>query len=157
MSYPSLILQILFCKRQRNWENSERWSLTFQICSLYKFWFQRVAFLWIRTHLIYWVSQVVQGWRICLLIRETQETQVRFLGWENPLEEGMATYSRIHAWRIPMDREACWAAVSGVTELDTTEWLSTHTEVLYDPAIPLLHIYPEKMKTLIRNDTGTPM
>ena len=55
-----------------------------------------------------------------------------------------------------MDREACWAAVYGVTELDTTEWLSTHTEVLYDPAIPLLHIYPEKMKTLIRNDTGTP-
>ena len=27
----------------------------------------------------------------------------------------------------------------------------------YDPAIPLLGIYPEKMKTLIRKDTGTPM
>ena len=29
-------------------------------------------------------------------------------------------------------------------------------ELPYDPAIPLLRIYPEKMKTLIRKDTGTP-
>ena len=28
------------------------------------------------------------------------------LGWEDPLEEGMATHSRILAWRIPMDRGA---------------------------------------------------
>ena len=30
-----------------------------------------------------------------------QETWVRSLGWEDPLEEGMATYSSILAWRIP--------------------------------------------------------
>ena len=30
-------------------------------------------------------------------------------------------------------------------------------ELPYDPAIPLLGIYPEKMKTLIRKDTHTPM
>ena len=35
-----------------------------------------------------------------------QETQVRFLGWEDPLEEGMATHSSVLAWRIPMDRGA---------------------------------------------------
>ena len=35
-----------------------------------------------------------------------QETRVRFLGWEDPLEEGMVTYSSILAWRIPMDRGA---------------------------------------------------
>ena len=28
------------------------------------------------------------------------------LGWEHPLEEGMATHSSILAWRIPMDRGA---------------------------------------------------
>ena len=28
------------------------------------------------------------------------------LGWEDPLEEGMATHSSILAWRIPMDRGA---------------------------------------------------
>ena len=30
-----------------------------------------------------------------------QETWVRSLGWEDPLEEGMATHSSILAWRIP--------------------------------------------------------
>jgi len=35
-----------------------------------------------------------------------QETQVRSLGWEDPLEKGMATHSGILAWRIPMDRGA---------------------------------------------------
>ena len=35
-----------------------------------------------------------------------QETQVWFLGWEDPLEEGMATHSSILACRIPMDRVA---------------------------------------------------
>ena len=33
-----------------------------------------------------------------------------------PLEEGMATYSSIFAWRIPMDREAWRAIVHGVTK-----------------------------------------
>ena len=28
-------------------------------------------------------------------------TQVQFLGWEDPLEEGMAIHSSILAWRIP--------------------------------------------------------
>ena len=35
-----------------------------------------------------------------------RETWVQFLDWEDPLEEGMATYSSILAWRIPMDRGA---------------------------------------------------
>ena len=34
-----------------------------------------------------------------------QETQVRILGWEEPLEEGMATHSNIFAWRIPQTEE----------------------------------------------------
>ena len=42
------------------------------------------------------------------------QTQVQSLGWEDPLEEGMATHSRILAWRIPMDRGAWSAAVHGV-------------------------------------------
>ena len=36
--------------------------------------------------------------------------QVRSLGWEDPLEEGMATHSSILAWRISKDRGA-WQAV----------------------------------------------
>ena len=42
------------------------------------------------------------------------ETWVRSLGWEDPLEEGMATDSNILAWRIPMDRGAWQATVHGV-------------------------------------------
>ena len=44
------------------------------------------------------------------------ETWVRSLGWEDSLEESMATYSSILAWRIPMDRGAWWATVQGVTK-----------------------------------------
>ena len=33
-------------------------------------------------------------------MQETQETQVRSLGQEDPLEEGMVTHSSIRAWRI---------------------------------------------------------
>ena len=34
-------------------------------------------------------------------MQETEEVQIRSLGWEDPLEEEMATYSSILAWRIP--------------------------------------------------------
>ena len=38
-------------------------------------------------------------------MQETKETQVRFLGQEDPLEEGSATLSTILAWRIPRTEE----------------------------------------------------
>ena len=38
-------------------------------------------------------------------VQETQEMQVRSLGQEDPLEEGMATHSSILAWRIPWTEE----------------------------------------------------
>jgi len=41
------------------------------------------------------------------------ETWVQSLGWEDILEEGMATHSSILAWRIPIDRGAWWAVVHG--------------------------------------------
>ena len=41
------------------------------------------------------------------------------LGWEDPLEEGMATHSNILAWRIPMDGGAWPATVHGVTKSRT--------------------------------------
>ena len=34
-------------------------------------------------------------------MQELQETQFQSLGWEDPLEEGMATHYSILAWRIP--------------------------------------------------------
>ena len=44
---------------------------------------------------------------------------IPFLGWEDPLEEGMATHSSILAWRIPIDRGAWRATVDGVTKYQT--------------------------------------
>ena len=48
-----------------------------------------------------------------------RETWVRSLGWEDPLEESVATHSSILAWWIPMDRGAWRATVHGVTESRT--------------------------------------
>ena len=48
-----------------------------------------------------------------------QETQVRSLDWEDPLEKEMATHSSNLAWRIPMNRGAWWATVHGVTKSQT--------------------------------------
>ena len=48
------------------------------------------------------------------------ETWVRSLGWEDPLEKGMATHSNILAWKIP------WMEgyiVQQVAESDTTKQL----------------------------------
>ena len=47
------------------------------------------------------------------------ETQVQSLGWDDPLEEGMATRSSILVWRIPTDRGAWWATVHGFTKSQT--------------------------------------
>ena len=58
------------------------------------------------------------------------ETWVQTLGWEDPLEEGMATHSTILAWRIPMDRGAWRATVRGVAESDMTEGLSTEQHII---------------------------
>ena len=45
-----------------------------------------------------------------------REIWLQSWGWEDPLEEGMATHSSILAWRIPMDRGTWWATVHGVTK-----------------------------------------
>ena len=45
-----------------------------------------------------------------------RETQVQSLGWQDPLEEGMATRSSILAWRIPMDRGSRQATVHRVSK-----------------------------------------
>ena len=44
-------------------------------------------------------------------MQETEETRVQSLGREDPLEEEMANYSSILAWRIPVNRGAWWAIV----------------------------------------------
>ena len=60
-------------------------------------------------------------------VQETQETWVCSQGWEDPLEEEMATHSSILAWRILMDRGAWWATVHWVAKSRTglsTKWMN---------------------------------
>ena len=55
-----------------------------------------------------WASLVAQLVKNLLAM---QETWVRSLGWEDPLEKGKASHSSVLAWRIPWTHK----------ELDTTE------------------------------------
>ena len=55
-----------------------------------------------------------------------QETWVRFLGQEDPLEKGMATHSSIVAWRIPWIEEPCGLQSMGLqnrTQLSSLNFL----------------------------------
>ena len=52
-----------------------------------------------------------------------QETQVRFLGWEDPLAKGKATHSSILARRIHGQRGLAGYSQWGHQESDMTEWL----------------------------------
>ena len=54
-------------------------------------------------------------------MKEMQEAQVQSLGWEDPLEEGMATHSSILAWRMPWTEEPGWLQSTGSKELDMTK------------------------------------
>ena len=51
----------------------------------------------------------------------TQETWVCSLGWEDPLEKGMATHSSILAWKLREQRSLTGDSSSGHKELDMTE------------------------------------
>ena len=51
-------------------------------------------------------------------MKETQETQVRSLGEEDPLEKEMATHCSILAWRIPWTKELGW-----LQSIESTEYI----------------------------------
>ena len=75
-------------------------------------------------------SQVVQWKRICLPKQEMQETQVRSLGWEDPLELKMAGHFNILACKNSMDKGAWWATVHGFTKSRTRLSSWAHTQIL---------------------------
>ena len=60
-------------------------------------------------------------------MQEEQERQVQSLGWEDPLEEEMATHFSILAWKFHGQRSLAGYGPWGHKELDTTE----HTHSYY--------------------------
>ena len=57
-------------------------------------------------------------------MQKTQETWVRSLGWEDPLEKVMATHSSIFAWEVPWTEEPGGLQSMGSQEMDRTEQLN---------------------------------
>ena len=61
-----------------------------------------------------------------LAMQETQESWVQLLGWDDPLEEDMATHSSVLACRIPWTEEPGRPQSIGCKELDTTDGDCSH-------------------------------
>ena len=59
-----------------------------------------------------------------------REIWVLSLGWEDPLEEDMATNSSILAWRTPWTEETGGVQSMGLQESDTTERLNTTVSII---------------------------
>ena len=101
-----------------------------------------------------WVSKGLPEWhsgkKIHLPVQETEETQVWFLGQEDPLEEEMATHSSSLAWKIPWTEEPGrlqstgsqraghdWAHMHGLLNYNTShiqlimeKEMATHSNIL---------------------------
>ena len=92
-----------------------------------------------------------------------QETQVQFLGWEDPLEEGTATHSSILAWRIPWTKEPGRLQSKGsqkqldrmeetehkMQEQDTSSFISNTFSLLKPPLI-----HPVRINLAADSSTG---
>ena len=77
----------------------------------------------------FWASLMVQ---MVKNLPAIQDTCVLLLGWEDTLEEGMATHSSILVWRIPMDRGAWQTTANGVAKSQIQlERLSTFYHILF--------------------------
>ena len=65
-------------------------------------------------------------------VQEMQETWVRSLGGEDPLEVGMATHSSILAWKTPWTEEpgGLWSIGSQRVGHDCSDWACTHVYML---------------------------
>ena len=60
-------------------------------------------------------------------VLEMQEMQVRYLGWEDPLEKEMANHFSILAWKIPRTEELVGYSPQIHKESDPTKHTHTHS------------------------------
>ena len=65
-----------------------------------------------------------------------QETRVRSLAWEDPLEKEMATHSSILAWRIPWTEDPDRLQSMGCKESDMTERLHFRRKAISNLGFP---------------------
>ena len=75
---------------------------------------------------------------------------VRSLGWDDPLEDSIATHVSVLAWRIAWTEET-----GGLQPVESHMTEAAEYPCMHDPAIPLLDIYSEKI--IIRKDACIPV
>ena len=85
----------------------------------------------------WWASLIAQ---LVKSLSAMQETWVRFLGLEDPLEKDMATHSSIPACRNPWMEDPGRLQSIGSQEFDMTEQLSTQTHKCYTVGLCCLSI-----------------
>jgi len=75
-------------------------------------------------------------------MQEMEETRVRSLDWEDPLEEGMATHSSILAWRIPWTEEPGGPQSMGSQRVghNWSNWAYMHTHT-HGPASTIIILF----------------
>ena len=78
-------------------------------------------------------------------MQETQETWVQSLGWEGPLEEGMATHSNILAWKVPWTKETGGLRSMGSQRVGH-DWATEHTHVLLSVLPPPFALLESKLQ-----------
>jgi len=67
-------------------------------------------------------KKIIRAFLVTQMVKNlpaVQETWVQSLGWDDPLEKGMATHSSILAWRIPWTEEPGGLQSTGVTKSQT--------------------------------------
>ena len=70
-------------------------------------------------------------------MQETQDTWVRLLGQEDPLEKGMATHSRILAWRLPWTEEpGGLQSVGSQSRTRRSNYTATHDNCTVSKSLP---------------------
>ena len=101
----------------RVWLFATPWTAARQasLSLTYTYMYTRI-YIYVYTYTYTWASLVAQ---MVKNLPAMWKTWVQSLGWGDLLEKGMATYSSILAWEIPMDRGDWLATVHGVTKSQT--------------------------------------
>ena len=93
--------------------------------------FSPPSFVIICNYIIIWVSLMAQRLK---RLPAMQETWVRSLDWEDPLEKEMATHSSILAWRIPWTEEPGGLQSTGSQRVGH-DWTTSLSSQWYHPII----------------------
>ena len=89
--------------------------------------------IWGESHLLFWDFLQWFNGKESISMQESQEMQVEYLSWEDPLEEEMATHSRILA-RITLWTEKPGGLHSLGSQRVRHNWVTEHTHTTLPPA-----------------------